>query len=169
MILMLLLAGNTWLLLAHLSQRLTRWAYSIPMVRSPSVVVHHPHFQTWISLKPVGQSWSNFFLLYYLCLQNSVKVTRYMLLQNPQLAYAVLHENRGSMKNHDMLNNTNTPQPLYNAIFLVQSNFHVNTPNHVVSRGNCIDYIGKGVLNSYFRFNTDPCYIQNRVTWTVFP
>ena len=27
----------------------------------PSVVVcHRPHFQTWISLKPVGQSWSNF-------------------------------------------------------------------------------------------------------------
>ena len=39
--------------LAHLSQRLTRWAYSIPMVC-------RPHFQTWISLMPVGQSWSNF-------------------------------------------------------------------------------------------------------------
>ena len=48
-------------LLAHLIRRLTRWAYSIPMVRRPSVVVHHrPHFQTWISLKPVGQSWSNY-------------------------------------------------------------------------------------------------------------
>ena len=47
--------------LAHLSQRLTRWAYSIPMVRLLSVVVVcHPHFQTWISLRPVGQSWSNF-------------------------------------------------------------------------------------------------------------
>ena len=47
--------------LAHLSRRLTRWAYSIPMVRRPSVVVRRrPHFQTWISLKPVGQSWSNF-------------------------------------------------------------------------------------------------------------
>ena len=31
--------------LAHLSRRLTRWAYSIPMVR------RRPHFQTWISLK----------------------------------------------------------------------------------------------------------------------
>ena len=31
------------------------------MVHRPSVVVRcHPHFQTWISLKPVGQSWSNF-------------------------------------------------------------------------------------------------------------
>ena len=49
------------ILLAHLSRRLTRWAYSIPMVRRPSVVVRRrPHFQTWISLKPVGQSWSNF-------------------------------------------------------------------------------------------------------------
>ena len=39
--------------LAHLSQRLTRWAYSIPMVRRPSVVVvRRPHFQTWISLNP---------------------------------------------------------------------------------------------------------------------
>ena len=49
--------------LAHLSRRLTRWAYSIPMVRHPSssvVVRRRPHFQTWISLKPVGQSWSNF-------------------------------------------------------------------------------------------------------------
>ena len=32
-----------------------RWAYSIPMVRC-----HRPHFQTWISLKPVGQSWLHF-------------------------------------------------------------------------------------------------------------
>ena len=47
--------------LAHLSRRLTRWAYSILMVRRPSVVIHrHSHFQTWLSLKPVGQSWSNF-------------------------------------------------------------------------------------------------------------
>ena len=48
--------------LAHLSRRLTRWAYSIPIVRRPSVVLlrRPPHFQTWISLKPVGQSWSNF-------------------------------------------------------------------------------------------------------------
>ena len=48
--------------LAHLSRMLTRWAYSIPMVRHPSVVVvvRRPHFQTWISLKPDGQSWSNF-------------------------------------------------------------------------------------------------------------
>ena len=30
-----------------------RWAYSIPTVRRPYV------FQTWIPLKPVGQSWSN--------------------------------------------------------------------------------------------------------------
>ena len=46
--------------LAHLSQRLTRWAYSIPMVRPSVVVVRRcPHFQTWISLKPGGQSWSN--------------------------------------------------------------------------------------------------------------
>ena len=47
------------LFLAHLSRRLTRWAYSIPMVHRPSVC-RRPHFQTWISLKPVGQSWSNF-------------------------------------------------------------------------------------------------------------
>ena len=47
-------------LLAHLSRRLTRWAYSIPMVRRRPSVRRRPHFQTWISLKPVGQSWSNF-------------------------------------------------------------------------------------------------------------
>ena len=52
--------------LAHLSRRLTRWTYSIPMVRRPSsllssvIVRRRPHFQTWISLKPVGQSWSYF-------------------------------------------------------------------------------------------------------------
>ena len=50
------------LFLAHRSQRRTKWAYSIPLVRRPSIVVRRrrPHFQTWISLKPVGQSWSNF-------------------------------------------------------------------------------------------------------------
>ena len=51
--------------LAHLSQRLTSWTNSIPMVRRPSVihhpsVVHHPLSKHSISLKPVGQSWSNF-------------------------------------------------------------------------------------------------------------
>ena len=49
---------DVWFL-AHLSRRLTRWAYSIPMVRRPSVR-RRPHFQTWISLKSVGQSWSNY-------------------------------------------------------------------------------------------------------------
>ena len=51
-------------LLAHLSRRLTRWAYSIAMVRRPSVVGvrrrRRPHFQTCISLKPAGQPRSNF-------------------------------------------------------------------------------------------------------------
>ena len=47
--------------LAHLSRRLTRWAYSIAMVRRPSVVVRRrPHFQTCISLKPAGHPRSNF-------------------------------------------------------------------------------------------------------------
>ena len=32
--------------LAHLSRRLTRWAYSIPMVRRPSVVVRRPSSST---------------------------------------------------------------------------------------------------------------------------
>ena len=32
-------ARQNYLFLAHLSRRLTRWAYSIPMVRRPSVVV----------------------------------------------------------------------------------------------------------------------------------
>ena len=54
---------GTSYLLAHLSRRLTRWAYSIPVVCRPSGALRrHPHFQTWISLKPVGQSWSNFML-----------------------------------------------------------------------------------------------------------
>ena len=45
--------------LAHLNRRLTRWAYSIRIVSRPSVVCCL-HFQTWISLKPINQSWSNF-------------------------------------------------------------------------------------------------------------
>ena len=49
------------ILLAHLSRRRTWWAYSIPMVRRLYVVrCRRPHFQTWISLKPVDQSWSSF-------------------------------------------------------------------------------------------------------------
>ena len=48
--------GHTFLSLVHLSRRLTRWAYSIPMVRRPSVVVRRrSHFQTWISLKNPGR------------------------------------------------------------------------------------------------------------------
>ena len=56
-----MLAPNSqwyYLLLAHLSRRLARWAYSIPMVCRPSSVCCC--FQTWISLKLVGQSLSNF-------------------------------------------------------------------------------------------------------------
>ena len=56
-------AGRVGCFLAHLSRRLTRWAYSIAMVRRPSVVVRRrrrPHFQTCISLKPAGQPRSNF-------------------------------------------------------------------------------------------------------------
>ena len=52
------------LLLAHLSRRLTRWAYSIPVDAAsvrPSVRASVcSHFQTWISLRPEGQSQSNF-------------------------------------------------------------------------------------------------------------
>ena len=50
------LVQNLLQFLAHLSQRLIRWAYSIPMVCR----CHLPHFQTWISLKPDGQSQPNF-------------------------------------------------------------------------------------------------------------
>ena len=51
------------LIVAHLSRRSTRCAYGIPMVRRPSDVVvrrRRPHIWTWISLRPVGKSWSNF-------------------------------------------------------------------------------------------------------------
>ena len=33
---------------------------SLKYTSGPSSVRRRPHFQTWISLKPVGQSWSNF-------------------------------------------------------------------------------------------------------------
>ena len=45
--------------LAYLRQRLTRWAYS-KYSNGLLSVRGCPHFQTWISLRPVGQSWSNF-------------------------------------------------------------------------------------------------------------
>ena len=34
--------------------------FSLSYTNGSSSVSHRPHFQTWISLKPVGQSWSNF-------------------------------------------------------------------------------------------------------------
>ena len=34
--------------------------FSLSYTNDSSSVGHRPHFQTWISLKPVGQSWSNF-------------------------------------------------------------------------------------------------------------
>ena len=47
-------SGTSW-------GRIVRLPYSIPMVLRPSVVVRRrQQFQTWISLKPVEQSWSNF-------------------------------------------------------------------------------------------------------------
>ena len=46
-----------WIFLAHLSWRLTRWAYSIARLRCASM---RSHFQTWTSPEPAGQSWSNF-------------------------------------------------------------------------------------------------------------
>ena len=47
-----------------------------------------------------------------------------------------------------------TPQPLYNTIV----NFCLSYPTRVKPRVKCIDYIGKGVLNSHLRSNPDPCY-----------
>ena len=56
-----------------------------------------------------------------------------------------------------------TPQPPYNSIARVQASFHVSYPNCVILRVKCIDYIGKGVLNSHLGANSDPWYIQNCV------
>ena len=51
-------------LLAHLSRRLTRWAYRMELepasVRPCVCVCVRPHFQTWISLRPAGGSQLNF-------------------------------------------------------------------------------------------------------------
>ena len=41
--------------LAHLSRRLTWWAYSIPMVRRPSVVVHTFKLDLWSQLDNLDQ------------------------------------------------------------------------------------------------------------------
>ena len=76
--------------LAHLSRRLTKLASSIPMVRRPPVV-RRPHFQTWISLKPVGESWSNFMCsitgvggrLCYVLMQIGLKLLFSMTAESP--------------------------------------------------------------------------------------
>ena len=57
--------GGLALFLAHLSRRLTRWAYRMAMIRRPSVVrpsssVVRPQFQRSSPLKPLGQSKPNF-------------------------------------------------------------------------------------------------------------
>ena len=50
--------------LAHLSRRLTRWAYRMGLepasVRPSMRASVHPHFQTWISPRPAGRLQSNF-------------------------------------------------------------------------------------------------------------
>ena len=55
---------DVFFFLAHLSRRLTRWAYSIPVdpacVRACVRPSFRKHFQTWISLRPDGQLPSNF-------------------------------------------------------------------------------------------------------------
>ena len=39
----------------------------------------------------------------------------------------------------------------------------IQYPDFVISRVKCIGYIIKGVLNSHFGSNPDPCYTQSRV------
>ena len=55
---------NTFSFLAHLSRRLTRWAYRMglePASVRPSVrPCVRPHFQTWISPSPAGRLQPNF-------------------------------------------------------------------------------------------------------------
>ena len=50
--------------LAHLSRRLTRWAYRMGLepacVRACVRPCVHPHFQTWISPRPAGRLQPNF-------------------------------------------------------------------------------------------------------------
>ena len=49
-----------WLTWAESSQgELIVYQWSVVPPSSSVVVRRRPHFQTWISLKPVGQSWSN--------------------------------------------------------------------------------------------------------------
>ena len=94
--------------LAHLSRRLTRWDYSIPMVRRPSVVVRRPHFQTWISLKPVGQSW-----LHFMCSITGVgERLRKVLDQN-----SGFHGNRKAPLTYDGENDVST----FSRLFLIRS------------------------------------------------
>ena len=51
-----------WLtyLLAHLSRRLTRWAYRMGLEPACVRVSVRPHFQTWISPRPAGRLQPNF-------------------------------------------------------------------------------------------------------------
>ena len=51
--------NTCFLLLAHLSRRLTRWAYSIPIVRHPSVIVVHT-----FKLEYLWGQWTNLDQIY---------------------------------------------------------------------------------------------------------
>ena len=59
--------------------------------------------------------------------------------------------------------------PVHHNLFITllwgPSHFHVSYPDCVIMRVKCIDYKGKGILNSHLGSNSDPCYmyIQNRV------
>ena len=46
--------------LAHLSRRLTRWAYRMGLAPGSVCPSVRPHFQTWISPRPVGRLQPNF-------------------------------------------------------------------------------------------------------------
>ena len=59
--------------------------------------------------------------------------------------------------------NSGTLQLLYNIIVGVQTNFHASYPNRDILRVKCMGSLAKGVFNSYFGSNPDPCYIQNCV------
>ena len=58
---------------------------------------------------------------------------------------------------------SNIPQPLYNTIVGVQTNFRVSYPIHVITRVKCIIYIAKSVFDDHLGSSNDQCYIQNRV------
>ena len=73
-----------------------------------------------------------------------------------------VHFSMGYFGGKLFLKRTCTPQPLYNTIVRVQTNFCVSYPFRVIMKVKC-SYIRKLVLYDHLGSSFESCYIQNHV------